>query len=139
MRQVRNRMVSAAGILRPRPAPPEDASATAANIALERDLPSAFLWASAGYRPQAYHGPVALLFSEDVLHGGGELARDWREFAPQLSVHPLHGSHLECITAHVKTLSQTIDECLRNVRAERSQPTSEKLPVALPVTAPFDS
>jgi thioesterase domain-containing protein len=83
----------------------------------QHDMPSAFLWASAHYRPRAYDGAVALLLSDDVVHHGRNLAGEWKEIAPRVTVHPLPGSHLECITAHVDTLAQTIERCLQGVAA----------------------
>ncbi|MGI9088548.1 MAG: condensation domain-containing protein [Chthoniobacterales bacterium] len=82
---------------------------TSAAIEIERDLPSAFQWASAGYRPQPYAGPLALLLSEDVIGAARNPSREWQRLAPALTVHPLPGSHLECITAHVETLAKEIE------------------------------
>ena len=45
------------------------------NVPVDRDLPSAFRWASASYRPATYDGPVALLLSEDVLDRADNVAR----------------------------------------------------------------
>jgi thioesterase domain-containing protein len=90
----------------------------------EHDMPSAFLWASARYRPQPYHGPVALLLSDDVVRYGRNVA-EWQELAPKVTVHPLLGTHLECITAHVDTLAQTIESCLRGVAAHRHSPAKQ--------------
>ncbi len=44
---------------------------------------------------------------------GRNLSAEWQELAPEVTVHPLIGSHLECITAHVDTLAQTIESCLQ--------------------------
>lgn len=87
----------------------------------EHDMPSAFMWASARYRPQPYHGPVALLLSDDVV-GYGRNVAEWQEVAPKVTVHPLMGRHLECITAHVDSLAQTIERCLRGVAAHHTAP-----------------
>lgn len=87
----------------------------------QHDMPSAFLWASAHYRPRPYAGPVALLLSDDVVRRGRNLSAEWQEIAPEVTVHPLIGSHLECITAHVDTLAQTIESCLASV-AQSSHP-----------------
>ncbi len=78
------------------------------------DVPASFLWASAGYSPKLYSGPVAILLSEDLLDHGGRLARQWQPLAPKVMLHSLKGSHLECITAHVDDLAATIDKCLRD-------------------------
>jgi hypothetical protein len=78
----------------------------------ERDVRATFLWASAGYRPQPYHAPVALLLSEDVLPEN-MLASDWQHLAPNIVIHPLRGSHLECITTHVDILAEKIKSCLQ--------------------------
>jgi non-ribosomal peptide synthetase component F len=89
----------------------------------ERDAPSAFLWASAHYRPRKYSGPVALLLSEDVLRRARNLTAEWEALASEVTVHPLTGRHLECITAHVDTLALTIESCLQNSMAgARPQP-----------------
>ncbi len=77
-----------------------------------RDVPSTFLWAAAGYRPREYHGPMVVLLSEDLLHRGDHLEEAWTGLAAKASVRSLRGSHLECITAHVDDLAQTIDTCL---------------------------
>jgi len=98
----------------------------------ERDMPLAFTWAAAGYRPRPYPGPVAVLLSEDLLHRGDHLARAWQQLAPKVTVHPLRGSHLECITAHVDTLAKTIDSCLRSI-APSPRPSGGQSSV--PITA----
>jgi hypothetical protein len=90
----------------------------------ERDLPSAFQWAAAAYRPQRYDGPVALLLSEDVIGAARNPSREWQELAPKTSVLSLPGSHLECITEHVETLAKEIEHCLENVAA-RAHPQSQ--------------
>ncbi len=78
----------------------------------ERDLPSAFQWASASYHPKIYDGAVALLLSEDVLSDADNVSRRWQQLAPNVTVQPLRGSHLECITAHVEALAEKIEDCL---------------------------
>ena len=90
-----------------------DEPVTSAQI--ERDLPSAFQWVSAGYRPKPYDGPVALLLSEDVIGTAQNPSRKWQILAPKTTVHALPGSHLECITAHVETLAREIQSCLQHV------------------------
>ena len=91
----------------------------------ERDLPSAFQWASAAYRPQPYDGPVALLLSEDVIGAAKNPSREWQELAPKTSVLSLPGSHLECITEHVETLAREIENCLEDVAA-RAHPQLQR-------------
>ncbi len=115
IRQFRNRLVSVWNMLRKKPAHARGAEAHVRN---ERDVPATFLYASAGYRPRPYQGRAAVLLSEDLLHRGDHLEQAWARLAPQVSVHSLKGSHLECITAHVDTLAETIDRCLQNI-AER--------------------
>src|SRR5712692_6191005 len=82
-------------------------------------MPSAFLWASASYRPRPYDAPTALLLSDDLLCDSRDLSRDWRQLAPDLIVQPLRGAHLECITAHVDTLAETIEGSLQRVASSR--------------------
>ena len=84
-----------------------------ATQAFDRDTPSAFLWAAAGYTGRVYDGAMAVLLSEDVLRDSHNISRKWQELAPDVIVHPLKGSHLECITAHVDTLAATIQSCLQ--------------------------
>ena len=86
---------------------------TVVTQALDRDTPSAFLWAAAGYTGRVYDGAMAVLLSEDVLRDSQNISRQWQELAPDVIVHPLKGSHLECITAHVDTLAATIQSCLQ--------------------------
>lgn len=81
------------------------------------DLPLAFQWASAVYRPKPYDGPIALLLSQDVIGMAENPLREWRELAPKTTVHSLPGSHLECITQHVETLAKEIQNCLQDVAA----------------------
>jgi amino acid adenylation domain-containing protein len=85
-----------------------------------RDVATGFLWAATGYRPKPYPGLMSVLLSEDLLERGDHLDREWRRLAHQAAVFPLKGSHLECITAHVGSLAETIDRCLRTVVADRS-------------------
>ncbi|MBV9618842.1 MAG: alpha/beta fold hydrolase [Verrucomicrobia bacterium] len=81
----------------------------------ERDVASSFLWAASGYRPKPYRRPMSVLLSEDLLGRGDHLDRAWRRLAQKAEVFQLKGSHLECITAHVSSLAETIDRCLRQV------------------------
>jgi thioesterase domain-containing protein len=83
---------------------------------IERDLPSAFQWASAVYRPRPYDSPVALLLSEDVIGTAENPSREWRELAPKTTVRSLPGSHLECITEHVETLAKEIQDSLGKIQ-----------------------
>ena len=78
------------------------------------DVPLVFLWAAGGYEAESYAGPMTLLLSSDVLAGaeGANPARDWRQRVPRLQTEELAGRHLECITAHVAGLAQTIRRCL---------------------------
>lgn len=104
---------------RRRLSPPGESSANSAttNAATDsdRDARLDFLWASAGYRPRPYAGPVAVLVSDDVMHTN--LLDEWRQFAPEAAIHRLIGSHLECITVHVDKLAGTIETCLQNANA----------------------
>lgn len=86
-----------------------------------RDVPSLFLWAAARYRPQPCQGAVALLLSDDVLCSVDNVARAWKQLARDLTIHPLKGSHLECITAHVDNLAETIERCLDTTPAAREK------------------
>ena len=115
VRQFRNRIVSVWNTLRRKSGDIADAPIAEPGMTSERDVPTAFLWAAASYRPQQYHAPMAVLLSEDLLHRGDHLEQAWNRFAPKATVHSLKGSHLECITAHVDTLADTIDNCLRNI------------------------
>ena len=71
---------------------------------------------------------MALLFSDDVVHHGRNLSAEWREIAPKVTVHPLPGSHLECITAHVDTLAQTIESCLQSVAVNSASRDAQSSP-----------
>jgi hypothetical protein len=117
-RRVSNRFGRACDMLRPRlrrgATPSISVAEPSAPGRRERDVPSAFLWASARYHPRPYRGPVALLLSDDVMRLGRNIAGEWQKLAPRVAVHPLIGSHLECITAHVDTLAQTIESCLQS-------------------------
>jgi hypothetical protein len=119
LRRISSRFVRAFEMLRPRFGRADHPSITASESSVpgrrEHDMPSAFLWASAHYRPRPYHAPVALLLSDDVVRRGRNLSAEWQSLAPEVRVHPLIGSHLECITAHVDTLAQTIQSCLQSV------------------------
>ena len=132
-RRISNRFARAYDILRPRFRRESGQAAVPAESSVagrrERDVPSAFLWASARYRPRPYRGPVALLLSEDVVRRGRNVVGEWQELAPGVTMHPLIGSHLECITAHVDTLAQTIERCLQDTAAisRASQENSPRL------------
>lgn len=86
------------------------------------DTPTAFRWATAGHPARPYRGAMALLLSSDLLEGSLHLARDWKKVAPAVSVHPLAGSHLECITEHIDTLAETIQDCLDLAAASGPRP-----------------
>jgi thioesterase domain-containing protein len=123
-RRIGNRFVRVYNLLRPRAPQPtnlSDGPKLGTPDEREPDVPSAFVWASAGYRPRPYQGPVALLLSNDVVRHP-ENVSEWRELAPKVTVHPLLGSHLECITEHVDSLAQTIENCLRNAAARLESP-----------------
>jgi hypothetical protein len=120
LRRVSNRFVRLYNRLRPLPQPAASQSIGPAKSDASRqrepDVPSAFQWASARYRPRSYQGPVALLLSDDVVRHPKNVS-EWQELAPKVTVHPLLGTHLECITAHVDTLAQTIENCLQDAAA----------------------
>jgi amino acid adenylation domain-containing protein len=116
-RQLRKRITSVWNCLRQT----AGARADVAGPGAERDVPATFLYAAAGYRPRPYHGRMATLFSEDLLHRGDHLEQAWLRFAPRVTVHSLRGRHLECITAHIETLAETIDRCLTSVASSRRQ------------------
>lgn len=91
----------------------------------EYDMVSGFLWAATRYHPRPYHGPAAVLLSDDVIHGERNIAGEWRALMNQVEVQALTGSHLECITADVDALAQTIEDCLeRSVR--RAHPSNRQ-------------
>ena len=142
VRRISNRFVRAYDMLRPRFRRETEQSGNAAQSSVpgrrERDVSAAFLWASAGYRPQPYHGPVALLLSDDVVRDGSNVLAEWRELAPKVTVHPLMGSHLECITAHVDTLAQTIESCLQSTSA-RAHPHDRQFEPALAASGKFQN
>lgn len=94
---------------------PQKAKDGTVTLQAEPDLPAAFRWASASYRPRLYTGPITLLLSEDVLTASGRILRSWQQLAPNVKVEPLRGSHLECITEHVEELAQTIELSLRSM------------------------
>jgi hypothetical protein len=77
---------------------------------------------------------VALLLSDDVVRRGRNLSEEWQGLAPEVTVHPLIGSHLECITAHVDTLAQTIESCLQSTTA-RTHPCHEPCAPAITVSS----
>ena len=122
LRRVSNRFVRAYNVVRPRlrggAGPSVNLEDSNASGRRERDAPTAFLWASTRYRPRPFHGPVALLLSDDVMQGDRNIAGEWQKLAPRVVVHPLIGSHLECITEHVDTLAQTIESCLQSTAAQ---------------------
>ncbi len=109
MRKIRNRTTSALSRNRPTISTAQD------DPMPERDVASSFLWAATGYRPKPYCGPMSVLLSEDLLERGDHLDRAWRRLAHKAAVFQLKGSHLECITAHVGPLAETIDRCLQKV------------------------
>ena len=119
-------------------APPASPEVSDSAAPPERDLPSIFQWASAGYRPRPYDGPVALLLSEDVLGHADNVSRAWQQLAPAVTVEPLQGSHLECITEHVEALADKIQGCLERAGANEL-PGSASLPslrtASIPVTS----
>jgi thioesterase domain-containing protein len=138
-RRISNRFVRAYDMLRPRFRRESNQSVSPAKSGPagehERDVPSAFLWASARYRPRPYRGPVALLLSDDVVRHPRNVS-EWQELAPKVTVHPLLGTHLECITAHVDTLAQTIESCLQNAAAN-SHPSRKSHDEPIAVTGEF--
>ncbi len=115
VRQFRNRIASAWNTFRRKTDDIANAPLAQTGLSNERDVPAAFLWAAASYQPQRYDGPMAVLLSEDLLHRGDHLEQAWNRLARKVTVHSLKGSHLECITAHVDPLAETIDSCLRNI------------------------
>jgi non-ribosomal peptide synthetase component F len=132
-RRILNRLVRAFQILRRpfrRDTSPSVSPGSNIPSRREHDMPSAFMWASARYRPQPYHGPVALLVSDDVVRHGRNV-EEWQGLAPKVTVHPLMGRHLECITAHVDTLAQTIESCLRGVAAHHPSHQEQSAPFSL--------
>jgi non-ribosomal peptide synthetase component F/thioesterase domain-containing protein len=105
---------------RPPARSPKESEKLEAENSSDYDAASVFLWSAAGYDGRRYDGPMAVLLSEDVLRDSHSISRQWQELAPEVIVHPLKGSHLECITAHVDTLATTIQSCLETAEATRN-------------------
>lgn len=99
-----------AGWNRVRRKTPRTDGAANSSAAQHRDVFATFLWSAAGYHARKYWGPMTALLSEDLLHRGDHLEDVWRQLAPKAMVRLLKGSHLECITAHVDNLAQTIND-----------------------------
>ncbi len=105
------------------------ALAVVPSAARHRDVLATFLWSAAGYRAKEYRGQMVALISEDLLDRGDHLEDAWKKLAPKATVRPLKGSHLECITAHVDNLAQTIDGILSPAAAtEKSMALPEPEP-----------
>ncbi|HSP45047.1 MAG TPA: thioesterase domain-containing protein, partial [Chthoniobacterales bacterium] len=102
----------------PRASQSEESQISVVGQSADPDAASVFLWAGAGYSVRRYDGPMTVLLSEDVLRDGHNIARKWEQLAPNVVVHPVKGSHLECITAHVDTLAEKIQGSL--LSAEKS-------------------
>jgi thioesterase domain-containing protein len=123
VKQMNRALSTAWGKARRKPENANGALAPAPSAARHRDILATFLWAAAGYRPQKYWGPMVALLSEDLLARGDHLEDAWRQLAPKAVVRPLKGSHLECITAHVDNLAQTIDGILtENIAGKSAAP-----------------
>lgn len=105
---------------RPPARAPKESEKLEAENSSDYDAASVFLWSAAGYDGRRYDGPMAVLLSEDVLRDSHLISRKWQELAPDVIVHPLKGSHLECITAHVDTLAATIQSSLETAEATRN-------------------
>jgi thioesterase domain-containing protein len=96
--------------------------------AQHRDVFATFLWSAAGYDAKKYWGPITALLSEDLLHRGDHLEDAWRQLAPKAMVRLLKGSHLECITAHVDNLAQTINDLVTPTSATTKRQAFHKTP-----------
>ena len=98
------------------PAPQSNGSAAPGDWFDPRwDVPLVFLWATAGYAPEPYHGPATLLLSSDLTNGKGEedAPLEWQKLVSALDTHELAGSHLACITEHVDGLAESVRDCLK--------------------------
>jgi amino acid adenylation domain-containing protein len=131
VRQVTQAWDKAWSRFRPKPQNENGASATIPSAARHRDVLATFLWSAAGYRAKEYRGQMVALISEDLLDRGDRLEDTWKKLAPKASVRSLKGSHLECITAHVDNLAQTINGILSHLTAvpEKSMASPEPEPL----------
>jgi amino acid adenylation domain-containing protein len=98
------------------PAPTGNGATSRETLAARRErLRNAYLDIDAAYVPGRYAGRVALLWpSEDPL-SPARAARWWQRLAAEVDAHVVPGTHVTCLTDHVRPTAEVLRRCLRTV------------------------
>jgi antitoxin (DNA-binding transcriptional repressor) of toxin-antitoxin stability system len=73
------------------------------------------------YFPEAYEGPVALLWPKDRRNESlSDVRSCWARICPQIEIDEIPGDGITCLTRHVDTLAQTIEAALTGKHAAQA-------------------
>jgi thioesterase domain-containing protein/acyl carrier protein len=100
--------------------PPAAPGAPAGDQDAGRDVTSAYLWATGGYRPRRYGGAIDFFMSEEMAGEASDPVAQWRRVAGGgVRLHRVPGRHLEAITTNVAALAVAMAEAMRGARHRR--------------------
>jgi amino acid adenylation domain-containing protein len=100
--------------------PPAQSGAAVGGQIEGRDVVSAYLWATGGYRPRRYAGAIDFFMSEEMAGESSDPAAQWRRIAGGgVRIHRVPGRHLEAITTNVAALAVAMAEAMRGARHRR--------------------
>ena len=109
---------------------------SADDVAKGRDVVSAYLWTTGGYRTRPYDGSIDFFLSEEMAAEPRDPARQWRRVASGgVRIHRVPGRHLEAITTHVAALAAAMSAAVRAARNRAVAFDSVTLPNARPILA----
>lgn len=85
----------------------------------QREIPHAYLWATAGHKVGPYSGGLDLIMADESERARRDAIWGWKDFAGDIRVHRVPGGHLEAITTHVGVLAEKISLCLSGMNRSR--------------------
>ena len=83
--------------------------------ARRREIPHAYLWATAGYKARPYSGSLDLLMAEHSEDERRDETWGWKSLAGNIRVQMIPGGHLEAVTTHADVLAEKMSLCLREM------------------------
>lgn len=120
------------------PAPSAPAPSVSTDAAPKgRDVVSAYLWATGGYRLRPYDGSIDFFQSDEMTTESRDPAGQWRRVAAGgVRIHRVPGRHLEAITTHVAALAAAMSAAVQTARSRQSTPDSVTASTVRPALAP---
>lgn len=86
---------------------------------------SAYLWATAGYRPVQYEGKAMAICCDSVLGSGASRNQQWKKYLRHLDARTLDCKHLELVTTRSADVTTLLREHLSTIGPQNAVSVSQ--------------